>query len=354
MKDMLLQTRNLTTLNVVKTDLEKKNLLEVGELSKKTNNLATHLNLVSDRVKHKKKELTELQNLLEHFRTENSEVMNNRVERQAQLEDKIKELEPQYLQESYVQSRALKIIEICQINQIQNEEWIRKLNFYIANLKKAIGHQENQLDNLSRAEVDRNAEFEQIYSKLKTGATEQSAIVNDVNQIVDHHQAITSQLLNSEKYVNESTREKRMELEQAAEVILRNNQQEAEEEQELTRQAGIQQKLEELKSIERKYSALFKESEDPKEGWEKKAGIKKLLNELEKRKSINSELLEKNFKLEFLQKRKEELERQRKMLEEFSKTSRNIEKNPDYLRSESEYLEAGVSAERLKVTPAFT
>jgi hypothetical protein len=34
--------------------------------------------------------------------------------------------------------RTYRIIEICELNQIQNEEWIRSLNFYLTNLRKAI------------------------------------------------------------------------------------------------------------------------------------------------------------------------------------------------------------------------
>jgi membrane-anchored protein YejM (alkaline phosphatase superfamily) len=41
--------------------------------------------------------------------------------------------------------RMRRIIEICEINQIQNEEWIRGLNFYLTNLRKVIKSEKSDI-----------------------------------------------------------------------------------------------------------------------------------------------------------------------------------------------------------------
>lgn len=47
--------------------------------------------------------------------------------------------------------RIERINAICEINKIQNQEWIRRLTFYQGNLSKAINIQSSRIDNV-RAE----------------------------------------------------------------------------------------------------------------------------------------------------------------------------------------------------------
>lgn len=54
------------------------------------------------------------------------------------LGDNLVETEKELMKSQEQKARMMRIIEICDINKIQNEEWIRGLNFYVGNLKKVI------------------------------------------------------------------------------------------------------------------------------------------------------------------------------------------------------------------------
>lgn len=70
-------------------------------------------------------------------------------------------------------SRTVRVIEICEINQIQNEEWIRGLNFYLSNLKKVIYTEKSELKELE----DMLIEYDVVAK----------AFVNDFNHGIKYH-----------------------------------------------------------------------------------------------------------------------------------------------------------------------
>ena len=62
-----------------------------------------------------------------------------------ELGDHLLDTEKKTMNSHDQKSRMERIIEICEINKIQNEEWIRGLNFYLTNLKKAIKFEKDEI-----------------------------------------------------------------------------------------------------------------------------------------------------------------------------------------------------------------
>ena len=88
------------------------------------------------------------------------------------------------------QTRLMKIIDICRMNKNTNEEWIRQLNFFIANMTKMSKKTELRIDRADRETADLN----KLVEKVKDACAEKEAHVGDLLDTVNHNIAKQAQM----------------------------------------------------------------------------------------------------------------------------------------------------------------
>jgi hypothetical protein len=91
--------------------------------------------------------------------------------------------------------RMTRIIEICETNKIQNEEWIRGLNFYLTNLKKAIKFEKEEIKNIE-AELDQfNSLNEHFLKNYNLGVTNHENFISIVSGLLGNQKDIDSMIV---------------------------------------------------------------------------------------------------------------------------------------------------------------
>ena len=119
-------------------------------------------------------------------------------------EKKLKEIHQKLETVMEQKKRYQEIIDICLINQISNEEWIRSLNFYLNNLKKVRVDQEKQLQ-VKTGMLDLNkAESKRIYENYLKNKEKRETFLHNFKKYVKQKEEIDRAIVMSdEKIVKE-------------------------------------------------------------------------------------------------------------------------------------------------------
>ena len=86
--------------------------------------------------------------------------------------------------------RYQEIIDVCLINQISNEEWIRSLNFYLNNLRKVRLDLEKQLQIKSQVLDSKKAECKKVYETYLKRKEKREVFLKNFKKYVKQKEAI--------------------------------------------------------------------------------------------------------------------------------------------------------------------
>jgi len=107
-------------------------------LSRKNRDLVNDLNKVSNRIRLQKKEIKRLQSTLNNMRIPNNDEYEAFKKTKQEMINRAYKLREKVRSNQKFKERIERINSVCDINKIQNKEWIRRLTFYQGNLSKAI------------------------------------------------------------------------------------------------------------------------------------------------------------------------------------------------------------------------
>lgn len=124
----------------------------------------------------------------------NNTVRNKDVFNVIYFQTKKKEMETSLQNVKNQKERYEAIIDICILNKIQNEDWIRNLTFYYNNLKSILAEKQNDLDQKNNQLIDIKFKSRQIYDKYQFNKEKKDIFIKNfvryLNQKKDIDRAI--------------------------------------------------------------------------------------------------------------------------------------------------------------------
>ena len=168
-----MESNMIQTMPKINETLMNYQMKEVNALERKKAIMVQNFNMLIDKNRQAKKQIEKLAK--DEFDLVGPDP-NIDIKMKHQLNDlhtDLIETERKLTRTQEQKSRTVRVIEICEINQIQNEEWIRGLNFYLSNLKKVINTEKTELKEIEDSLIEYD-----IVAK---------AFVNDFNHGIKYH-----------------------------------------------------------------------------------------------------------------------------------------------------------------------
>ena len=130
MKRRLLQAKEAKSLTNLRSQLNDHSEKEMNILAKKNGDLTADLNHVSDRIRLQNREIERLQSTLDNMKVPGNQEYDQILQNKQELINKAYALKEKVKLNKRFKDRIERINVICEINKLQNEEWIRNLTFY--------------------------------------------------------------------------------------------------------------------------------------------------------------------------------------------------------------------------------
>lgn len=105
--------------------------------------------------------------------------------------------------------RTFRIIEICELNQIQNEEWIRSLNYYKTNLQKAIKYVHGEIGSMEKQVSEYTNMCEMFIAHYNMGVKNHMRLIQNIERSITNQKKIDRSIKNTNDLIYESVLHKK-------------------------------------------------------------------------------------------------------------------------------------------------
>jgi hypothetical protein len=204
MKQRMIMAKNTKSLVALKTQLADHTEKEMKILNRKNRDLVAELNKVSDRIRIQKREIQRLKSTLDNDDDENAFKFEK-----GQLISKGKILMERAKRLKTFRDRMTRINAICEINQIQNEEWIRSLNFYQRNLEKAIEDQERIIEKKEVQEKKLDEQISVLVEVYNSRRAEHHSLIRNIEDELERKKYIDENIMATDVLIKESVKFKK-------------------------------------------------------------------------------------------------------------------------------------------------
>lgn len=129
LRQRMLKDKSVRSLVELREEIQKVNLQNIQNLKKKEKEMRHEVDIVANSIRLKKKSAIKIQNTIDNIiGPDDSEVIELKARKLEHIQSR-KHLEKKLHMLKSSKDRMDRIIEICELNQVQNEEWIRVSHF---------------------------------------------------------------------------------------------------------------------------------------------------------------------------------------------------------------------------------
>lgn len=215
MQKLVFNNENYNVTEIYKSKIDNLNIVldkwsqkEINLLRRKNEQIVAELNTIVFKKNHLMQQIAKLEEQKSFKQSNETSMLKEKQEESNNInnvfEKKIKEMNEKLQVVMDQKKRYQEIIDICMINQISNEEWIRSLNFYLNNLKKVRLDQERQLQIKTTNLESKKAECKRIYETyLKNKEKRETFLKNFKKYIKQKEEIDRAIVLSDQKIVNE-------------------------------------------------------------------------------------------------------------------------------------------------------
>lgn len=295
-KESLLKANQPQDLKQLTELFRDQNMKDLRLLEGKALDLTQELNSITARNEKKQKVLYQLEETYERLMKETMDESSTPMTDVSQSMAKATNLEENYVTLKNQETRLNQIIEICNVNKNQNDEWLRQLGYYNENLKKCIEDKRTEARAANKEAGHAEANFSQLKNRFKASENNTQGLLNTLEQIQADNSTIQNQFMFTERLIKRSLETTKKKLEDRAEDRLKQIEENNKERAISAKNREIQKDLNVWKSTMEKYSDIFENGEGG-EQWPDKPEIKDLLENLTEKKELEKELMQLAFEL---------------------------------------------------------
>lgn len=215
MQNLIFNNENYNSAEIYKSKIDNLNLIldkwsqkEINLLRRKNEQIVSELNSVVFKKSCLMQQIAKLEEQ-KSFKQINEKSMVKEKQDEthhinAVYETRIQEMNEKLQVVMDQKKRYQQIIDICLINQISNEEWIRSLNFYLNNLKKVRLDQERQLQIKTTNLETKKAECKRIYENYIKNKEKRERFLKNFKKYIRQKEEIDRAIvLSDQKIVKE-------------------------------------------------------------------------------------------------------------------------------------------------------
>lgn len=307
-KNILLNARTPDELVQIKELMQAQNQRDLKNLESKSHDLTKELNNIVSNVSKKQKVLQSLEETYERLLKEKQDTEDfEEIDLTAQSRQ-LEQLESQYSSMQEFETRMVRIIELCDLNKSQNDDWLGQLNHYAENLKKCIADQKKMVKtNLKEARHSEDY-LVNLVDRIKDQRVSNDHMLATISQVEAKNREIQSRFCATDDMVKKSVMNMRRNLEESVQERIRQIEENMREEDTAAKNREIKTELDAAKKSMEKYADLFAEGSDGSE-WHEKAEMKVLLDNLVERKELEKVLMQKKFDLKDLHLKNNEIKK---------------------------------------------
>lgn len=307
-KEHLLKAKKVSDLRQLADLFREKNMEDLKLLEGKTLELTQELNSITERNEKKQKVLYQLEETYERLLKETNDDASVVIPDVSQSVAKASNLEENYEALKNQENRLNQIIEICNVNKNQNDEWLRQLGFYSENLNKCIEEKRSQAKEVDREAGLADSNFSLLKDWFKSREANNQELITALDKIQTDNQVLQSQFMVTENLIQRSIEKTKRRLEERAEDRLKQLDENTKERAVSAKNRRIQKELNHKKETLQKYAQIFADGADGQH-WTEKPEIKELLDNLAEKKELEKELMQLGFELKEKKMKNSELKR---------------------------------------------
>ena len=295
MKERMMQMKDQKSLFLLRNHFEDHTKKEMEVLQRKQSDLYRELNIVMNTIKKQKKLIAQQQSVLNNMPTA-GELSHIDLEEQLNLKKaSLENIIMQLKQYGDFKDRMERVIHVCEINKIQNEDWIRNLNFYKSNLQTVTNEMKVRMESLQKQMKMLEDKEESIRDDYNQKKGEHLGLLQEIQNELDRKSYVDALIRSTDQIISQSVQLKKMEVEDMMTNQLNQdaNHKKAQLNQQMKKKIYLEldQKKEEFEKI----SFIFEAGENG-ESWEQKDQVEKMVNAIDRRKEL--EFKELNIKLQ--------------------------------------------------------
>lgn len=307
-KETLVKAGTIDDLKNLTDMFREQNLKDLKQLENKTLQLDKDLNAIIERNEKKHKTVAQLEEayerLMKQYNDESAAVVSDRFQSIAKidhLEDNLVVLKSQ-------ESRMQMVIDICNANRNNNDEWLRQLNYYSDNLSKCVDSKAEELKATERASISMEEEKSKLMSRMKAADANSKMLMSALDQIQADNSVLQSHFMSTEKIIKSTLESTKKRLEERTDDRLKQLEEGGKERVASARNRALQRELAVWKSKIEKYALLFADGSSG-EPWTEKPETKALVENLTEKKELEKQLMQLGFELKEKMMKNDELRR---------------------------------------------
>lgn len=345
MKMRLMNLKNTHSLIDIRNRIQQDTKEQVKKLNRKNQDLVKELNKVTDRIRRQKSKMHQLQNTLDNTRVPTNEEYLKFLNEKKNLIIKGKLLQEKYLNKKMFNDRMQKIEKICELNQIQNQECIRQLNFYQSNLDKVIEERKQVIDEIKAEDENLEEDRLKLIDDYNIRRVNHNSLIGNIEEEIRMKQYLDANISTTNFLIKESVLMKKQEIRHnmVAEIEKENKLKEARDNQIKTKK--VADDLDRMREANERVAILFDDGENG-ESWDKKKEMKVTVREIEKKKDLEKYKLENKMRLENVEQENQRLEEELRTLQEANKGQDLTQYDNQHVRSKYEEVKEKIQIQK--------
>ena len=276
------QSASLSLLNDAQNSYTKK---EIDLLERKNNQLILEYNKLVKKVGVRRKELENKTQFLINMPKECPYEAHLEEQEIENLDNDGTDYDKKCLVASEQKQRTIRIIEICEINQIQDTEWIRNLQFYLTNLRKVIRSMAKDINVCEKEVADQTTNCEMFIKQYNIGVKNYMRLCDNIEQSIAAQKQIDASILGTNDMIYESVLKKQANNERLEQINQDNIEKEKQKKVQEKKKKKVADELHQLENDYEKIKEVFENETD--NAWDEKPKFKKLLESFDKKKDLN-------------------------------------------------------------------
>ena len=326
----------------IKSEIHSENMKEVRNIEKKCQALVDELNVVLTKIQEKDRIRHNLLESCTRLEKRNTEIAFSNEGEMQTLANNIKRMQEEQAREKASEQRMNRIIDICNSNKSQNEEWIKELTRYNSSLLKVLDQEKKKLSEIKKKNMEADAQVHKLRDELRWIQKNQSEQLKQVDAWENKDLEIYKMLQRTNHLIASDMERQRSELADRAQTRLRIIEEEEAEEKMQQKNSHIREELKVARDKMSNYADMF-EAGPNGELWEDKPEIKQLKENLATMRELERDFMQRQFDYQETKRKNEVMEQRIQLLMKAKSQEQDHDKPNQYYEHKQTELESEIS-----------
>ena len=294
-------------LDLLQDAMEQSNIRDLKIMEDKLKSMINELNRSSASIQALQSTKITLENTAHHLEAETQVIFNDGSKVIGELAVEMNNMEKRVGHHQNRKGRMDKIIDICKINMIQNEDWLRGLEKYMSNLNHSIDLQAKTNESLEKERGKIEVASRLVKQDFNTNVQNHKSVIDDISHALEDFRQLKNNIYDTNSYVQSVVHDRNQEI---SDVLITNKKKKDNEnlkKEYQRRKDDLIEKLKAAKEEHTQYAKIFEPGQDG-QPWNEKQQVIKMVENLENHKEIKIAIMQKRSQVDLINSENEVLQ----------------------------------------------